>query len=127
MTIVYSPTHLTAKATLTRDACANGTLDILTGPGGTVLVSFGLSDTGGTVSGAVWTLALDAATVAAVATGTAARARIRNSGGTDVITDALTVGEATGVPATEPDIIVENVSINAGQNVSLNSATFTER
>jgi hypothetical protein len=52
-------------------------------------------------------------------TGTAAAARIRTaSGGTDIIT-GLTVGTSAA------DIILDSVSITAGQNVTLNSAVIT--
>jgi hypothetical protein len=52
------------------------------------------------------------------ATGTAAEARIRTSTGTDVVT-----GLTVGLSAT--DIILDSVSITAGQTVTLNSATLT--
>lgn len=125
MAVNYSPAHLNAKATFTRDACADGSLQILTA-GGAVLVTFGLSASGGSVANGVWTLAFDNATVAAAASGTATQARIRNSSGVDVIT-GLTVGVDTGVPANNPDIVIQNTSINSGQNVTMTSATLTER
>lgn len=52
-------------------------------------------------------------------TGTAAAARIRTaSGGTDIIT-GLTVGTSAA------DIVLDNLSINAGQTITINSATIT--
>jgi hypothetical protein len=56
---------------------------------------------------------------AADATGTAAAARIRTAtGGTDVVT-GLTVGTSG------TDIVLDNLSINVGQQVTINSATIT--
>ena len=53
------------------------------------------------------------------ATGTAAAARIRtSSGGTDIIT-GLTVGLSAA------DVILDSLSITAGQTVTINSAVFT--
>ena len=53
------------------------------------------------------------------ATGTAAAARIRTAtGGTDIIT-GLTVGLSGA------DVILDSLSINAGQTVTINSAVFT--
>lgn len=117
MAVTYATAVKTARMTATRDAMADGTLQILTSADA-VLVTYGLSATGGTISGAVWTLVLDATTVAASATGTAAKARIRNSGNADMVT-GLTVGTSG------TDIVLDNLSINSGQNVTLNSATIT--
>jgi hypothetical protein len=53
------------------------------------------------------------------ATGTAAAARIRTApGGTDIIT-GLTVGTSAA------DIILDSVSITAGQTVTITAATIT--
>ncbi len=53
------------------------------------------------------------------ATGTAAAARIRTAtGGTDIIT-GLTVGLSAA------DVILDSLSITAGQTVTINSAVFT--
>jgi hypothetical protein len=118
MAVTYDASVKTSRITATRDAVANGTLEIGTASMATVLATFGLSATGGTVSGSVWTLALDASTVAASAGGAAAAARIKDSGGTARIT-GLTVGTSSA------DIILDNTSINSGQNVTLSSATIT--
>jgi hypothetical protein len=118
MAVTYDASVKTARITATRDAVANGTLEIGTASMASVLATFGLSATGGTVSGSVWTLVLDASTVAASAGGAAAAARIKDSGGTARIT-GLTVGTSGA------DIILDNTSINSGQNVTLSSATIT--
>lgn len=107
--------------TATRDAVADGTLEILSA-GSTVLAIFGLSSGGGSISGGVWTLAFDAATVtgeSGASTGTVATAaRIKNSGGTARIT-GLTVGLSAS------DVIVDNTSIASGQSITMSSATIT--
>lgn len=117
MAVNYANAVKTARMTATRDQMADGSLQILTSAD-TVLVTFGLSATGGSVSGNVWTLAFDNSTVAASGTGTAAKARIRDAGDVDGVT-GLTV--STG----GADIVLDNLSITSGQNITLNSATIT--
>lgn len=56
---------------------------------------------------------------AADATGTAAAARIRTASGGDDIITGLTVGLSAA------DVILDSVSITAGQTVTINSAVFT--
>lgn len=116
MAVTYSTATKTVRMTATRDDLADGTLEIMTSADA-VLVTFGLSATGGTVSGDTWTLAFDNATVAAAAAGTAAKAQIKDSGGTAQIT-GLTVGQGSG------DISLDNTNIQSGQNVTLSSATI---
>ena len=118
MAVTYAAAVKTARMTATRDHFADGTLEIGTAGMGTVLATFGLSATGGSVSGSVWTLAFDAGTVTAGATGTAAAARIKNSVGTANLT-GLTVGTSGS------DINLSSVSINSGQDVTLSGATIT--
>ena len=118
MAVTYSTAVKTDRMTATRDKVANGTLEIGTSGMAAVLVTFGLSATGGSISNDVWTLAFDAGTVAASAAGTAAAARIKDSGGTAQIT-GLTVGTSGS------DINLDNTSIANGQNVTLSSATIT--
>jgi hypothetical protein len=117
MAVTYATAVKTARMTATRDNFANGTLEILTS-GDAVLVTFGLDAAGGTISGAVWTLVFDASTVAATGTGTAAKAQVKDSGGTAELT-GLTVGTSGS------DINLDSVSITAAQNVTLSSATVT--
>ena len=116
MAVTYSTAVKTGRITATRDYHADGTLEILTAADA-VLVTFGLSVAGGSVTGDTWTLAFDASTVAATGTGTAAKAQIKNSGGTAGIT-GLTVGTSGS------DINLDNTSIAADQNVTLSSATI---
>jgi hypothetical protein len=118
MAVTYDATTKTSRMTATRDQVANGTLEIGTAGMAAVLATFGLSATGGSISGSVWTLVFDASTVAAGAAGTAAAARIKDSGATARIT-GLTVGTSGS------DINLDNTSIANGQNVTLSSATIT--
>jgi hypothetical protein len=117
MPVTYAAAVKTARMTATRDQVANGTLQIGTTGMAVVLAEFGLSASGGTISGDTWTLVFDADTVDALASGTAVAARIRNAGGTALIT-GLTVGLAAS------DIILDSVSITTGQDVTLTSATI---
>lgn len=117
MAVTYAAAVKTARMTATRDHFADGTLEILNASSG-VIATFGLSATGGTVSGDVWTLAFDASTVAASAGGTATSARIKNAGGTANLT-GLTVGTSGS------DINLDNTSVSTGQNITLSAATIT--
>jgi hypothetical protein len=117
MAVTYTTAAKTARMTATRDHFANGTLEILTAADA-LLVTFGLDTAGGTISGAVWTLVFDNSTVAATGTGTAAKAQVKNSGGTANLT-GLTVGTSG------TDIVLNNTSIAAAQNVTLSTATIT--
>lgn len=117
MAVTYNAAVLTDVVTAVRDHFANGTLEILTAADA-VLATFGLSASGGSISGAVWTLAFDASPVAATGTGTAAKAQIKTSGGNAHIT-GLTVGTSA------TDIVLDSTSITSGQYVGLTSATHT--
>src|SRR5262245_54025326 len=108
MAVTYDNTVKAARMTATRDSVADGTLEIGTSGMASVLATFGLSATGGSVTNGAWTLAFDASTVAASASGTAAAARIKNSAGTARVT-GLTVGTSGS------DINLDNTSINSGQ------------
>lgn len=117
MAVTYNVAVKTARITATRDYFANGTLEIGTSGMASVLATFGLSASGGTVSGDTWTLVFDNSTVSAGATGVAAAAQIKDSGGNAHIT-GLTVSTSGA------DINLDNTSINSGQNVTLSSATI---
>lgn len=117
MAVTYTTAVKTSRITASRDYHANGTLEILTAADA-VLATFGLNASGGNIAGAVWTLVFDASTVTATGTGTAAKAQIKNSGGTAGIT-GLTVGLSAS------DIILDSVVITSGQNITLSSATIT--
>lgn len=115
MSVTYATAVKTDRMTATRDRYASGTLEIGTTGMATVLATFTLSATGGSVTGDTWSLAFTASTVAAGNTGTAAAAQIKTNGGTAEIT-GLTVGTSG------TDIVLDNDSITSGQNVTLSSA-----
>lgn len=123
--VTYSTATKTARMTAVRDAIDGGAgagklvigTSSLSGATG-VLATITLNDPSGTVSGLVLTLSGFPKTVAASATGTAALAALRTSADTDIVT-GLTVATSAA------DIIVDNTSINSGQNVTVNSFTIT--
>jgi urease accessory protein UreH len=123
MALTYATAAKTARMTATRDRFQNGTLEIGTAGMGTVLATFTLSATGGTVVGDTWALTFVSGTVAASTGGpvlTAAAARIKRSasnGGAAEIT-----GLSVGVSGA--DINLDNASIANGQNVTLTSASI---
>lgn len=123
MTVVYDASVKTSRMTATRDDAASGILEIWTSGYATLLASFPLHTTGGDIAGAVWTLKFTgnagALTVSAAAAGTAAAARVRNSGDTVTLVNNMTVGTSG------TDVIVDNTNIASGQNVTCNSATIT--
>ena len=124
MAVIYSTTAKTARL----DAVAGvidagsgaGVLQIGTTAMGTVLATITLSDPCGTATSGVLTFSGFPKSTTAVATGTAAAARIRDSAGNDVIT-GLTVGAA----GSGADIILDTTSIDTNETVTLNSATIT--
>lgn len=124
MAVTYPSSVKVSRMTAVRDAIdagsGAGVLQIGTTGMGTVLATITLADPSGTVAGAgVLTLSgFPKSDTAADATGTAAAARIRDSNGTDVIT-GLTVGTSAA------DVILDSLSITAGQTVTINSAVFT--
>lgn len=116
MAVTYATAVKTDRITATRDYFANGTLEILTAADA-LLATFGLSASGGSISTDTWTLAFDASTVTASGTGTASKAQIKDSLGNAHLT-GLTVGTGS------EDIVLDNTSINSGQDVTLSSATI---
>lgn len=95
-----------------------GTLEIATAGYASVLVTFTLSDPSATVSGDALTLSGMPKTANATATGTAAVARIKESGGT-VVVNNLTVGTSG------TDITISSTSITSGNPYNLNSGVIT--
>ena len=84
-----------------------------------ILATIALANPIGTVTSGVLTLTMPRSDTSADASGTAAAARIRTAtGGTDIIT-GLTVGLSAS------DIVLDSLSITAGQTVTINSATIT--
>lgn len=87
--------------------------------GGTgVLATIPLSVTPATVTGDVLTLSGVPLSATASASGTAAKAELRNNAGT-VIVGGLTVGVSAS------DVIISNTTITSGQTVQVTSGTIT--
>jgi len=111
--------RMTAVVTQIDAGAGAGKLEIGTAAMGTVLATITLADPSATVSGGVLTLSsTPRSDTSADASGTAAAARIRDSDNNDVIT-GLTVGTGS------EDIVLDSVSITAGQTVTINSGTIT--
>ena len=112
-------TRMTAVETDIDSGAGAATLEIGTTGFASTLVTFTLSDPAGTVSGDVLTGASMPKTATAAATGTAAEARIKESGGT-VIVSGLTVGTSgTNV------IISPSTTITSGQTCNLTALSIT--
>lgn len=124
MAVTYSTACKTARmnAVVSQiDAGAGtSTIEIGTSGMGTVLAVFDLPDPCGTVTNGVLTFDMDPDLTdsSANAGGTAAAAQIKDGSGTAVIT-GLTVGTSGA------DIILDSVSITAGQTVSLTTGSIT--
>lgn len=122
MSVTYPTALKTTRMQAVRDAIdagsAAGKLEIGTTAMGATLVTIPLADPASSVSGAVLTLASVPRSAAASGSGTAAAARIRDSDNNDVVT-GLTVGTSG------TDIILDSVSITAGQTVNITAGTIT--
>lgn len=123
MSVTYPTALKTIRMQAVRDAIDAGSgagkLEIGTAGMALVLATITLADPASTVSGAVLTLAgMPKSDTSADASGTAAAARIRDSDNNDVVT-GLTVGTSG------TDIILDSVSITAGQTVTITSGTIT--
>ena len=125
MAITYSTAaknaRLDAVATLIDAGAGAGKLEIGTTGMASILATFALADPScAAASGGVLTFDFDPdiSDTSADNSGTAAAARIRYSNNTDIIT-GLTVGTSG------TDIVLDSVSITAGQTVTLATATIT--
>ena len=123
MAVVYAAalktTRMTAVVTAIDAGSGPGKLEIGSAGMASILATITLGDPSATVSGAVLTFSgMPRSDTAADNTGTAAAARIRTSADVDVVT-GLTVGTSG------TDIVLDSVSITAGQTVTINSATLT--
>lgn len=107
---------------VTTAAGTTAVLEIGTTAMGTVLATITLGNpiaAAATGAGVLTLSGFPRSDTSADATGTAAAARIRTAtGGTDIIT-GLTVG------LSGTDVILDSLSITAGQTVTINSAVFT--
>mgnify|MGYP003619714273 CR=1 FL=1 len=99
---------------------ATGVLEIGTTGMATILATIPLANPAApAASGGVLSFTTPRSDASADNTGTAAAARIRTaSGGTDIVT-GLTVGLSAA------DVILDSLSITAGQTVTINSASIT--
>lgn len=124
MAVTYSTAVKTARlaAVIAQiDAGAGpGTLEIGSAGMASVLATITLADPSGTAASGVLTFDFDpdVSDVSADATGTAAEARIKDSNGTVVIS-GLTVGTSG------TNVVLDSVSITAGQQVTLTTGTIT--
>jgi len=123
MAVHYAAALKTARMQAVRDAVNAGSgagkLRIFSAAYGTLLVEIPLTDPV-TVAGAVLTLLAAPATAAAAAGAptNAAIARVVDSDN-NMVAEDLTVGTSAS------DVILDSVSITAGQDVTINSATIT--
>jgi len=130
MAVSYSTTLKTNRMQIMSDMVANKVAAAATGTaaaGSLVIGTASLSGATGvlvtiatttapfTISGAVATLAGTPLSATASATGTAALAEIRNTGGTPIVT-GLTVGTSG------TDVILNSTSITSGQTVTISGA-----
>ena len=127
MSVVYpDPTKVARMNAVVTAIGASGKLKLFAADGTTLLATFTLAATAGTVAGAgVLTLSDDNGGTAGIlnttasAAGTAAKASITTSADVVVITNALTVGTAA------TDIILDNNVLTNGQALTINSAVIT--
>jgi len=119
-TTALKAVRMTAVLAAINAGSGPGKLEIGTAGMASVLATLTFADPAGSVDGAVLTLDFDPdiSDTSADATGTAAAARIRDSDDNDVVT-GLTVGTSGA------DIILDSVSITAGQTVTLLTGAIT--
>ena len=123
MPVVYpNAVKIARMAAVVSQAGTTAVLEIGTAGMATVLATIPLGNPiapAATGAGLLTLAGFPRSDTSADATGTAAAARIRTAtGGTDIIT-GLTVGLSAA------DVILDSLSITAGQTVTINSATIT--
>jgi hypothetical protein len=118
----YRASLKTTRMQAVRDDIDSGagaaTLEIATAAFASVLIIFTLSDPASVVAGSVLALSDMPKVANAIASGNAAVARIKESGGA-VVVDNLTVGTSG------TDIIISAVAVVSGNPYNLNSGTIT--
>jgi hypothetical protein len=120
MPITYSNAFAAARLEAVLDLLAGGSLEIGTAGFGAVLAQIPLASPAGSVTNKVLTLTMPASDTDANADGTAAAARIKDSGGTAQIT-----GLTVGVAGSGADIIMNSVAIAEHAAVTISAATIT--
>ena len=121
MSVTYPASVKNARLNAVTTAIgATGVLEIGTTGMATILATIPLANPAApAASGGVLSFTMPQSDASADNTGTAAAARIRTaSGGTDIVT-GLTVGLSAA------DVILDSLSITAGQTVTINSARIT--
>jgi hypothetical protein len=122
MAIVYNATVKAARMTIVRDAIDGGSgpgkLQLFDFPGTTLLVEIPFEDPCGTVSGGVLTFDIPIIEPIALDTGTAAQAKLVTSADA-VVGDGLTVGTVG------TNVLLNSTQINAGEPVTITSASIT--
>lgn len=122
MAVNYRTSLKTTRLTAVRDDIdsgpAAGYIEICSAAYAAILATITLTDPCGSVTADVLTLTMPHSDTSADNTGTAAIARIKESGGA-VVVQGLTVGTAA------TDIILTSLLITAGDTVTINSATIT--
>jgi hypothetical protein len=101
---------------------ADAVLEVGTSGMGTIIGVFDIVNPQPAASGGVWTLDFDADTVVSIGSGTLAEARIRDD--TTTPTDTIT-GLTVTLTGGGGDIQVDGLTVTAGQNITLTSATIT--
>lgn len=130
MPIVYNNSVKTARAQAVIDAIGTAGLLVigtsaLAGGGTGVLASVPMSNPAFTQVNGTMTVNNLPRTVNATGVGDAAKAEIRHSSGT-VIMSGLTVGTAgSGPGGSNPDVVINAVSITVGQSVQCTVGTIT--
>jgi hypothetical protein len=110
--------RLAAVLTALNAGAAPGKLRIFTAAYASMLVEFDLDESDANVADNILALVDAPVTEAAVASGTAAIARLTDS-------DNNMVGEGLTVGTSGTDVIVDSTNITSGQNVTLNAANIT--
>lgn len=122
MAVIYNTTlkntRMTAVVTAIDAGVSNGYLEIGTAGMASILATIPFTDPCGSVSGGVLTFSVPVSDTSADNTGTAAAAQVKDSNGT-IVASGLTVGTAA------TNVVLNSVSISAGQIVTLTSATIT--
>lgn len=121
MAVDYRTSLKTTRMTAVRDDIDSGAgagyIEICTASFAAVLATIALDDPCGTVSGDTLTLTMPRSDTSADNTGTAAVARIKESGGTTIVNN-LTVGTSGA------NINLNSLSITAGGTVTLSSGSL---
>ena len=121
MAVNYRTSLKTTRMTAVRDDIDSGagaaTLEVCTAAFASVLITFTLSDPSGTIATDTLTLSGMPKTANASASGTAAVARIKESGGT-VVVNNLSVGTSG------TEVTISSTTITSGNPYNLNSGTI---